>query len=114
MPGGVAYLLQVVVLAPRPYAFLRGHRAAVIAVLQSLECAFELNHTSIGEQQRGIVGGNQRGRRHMGMAVALEEIHERRANLGRFHGWKLTGLNHLRRDPSQPTIASAILRYARD
>ena len=62
MPRGVAHLLEVVVLAAGPHALLAGGGPRVVAVLLAQEGALELHHPGVGEQQRGIVRGDQRGR----------------------------------------------------
>src|SRR2546430_15382538 len=51
VPGRVADLLQVVVLAAGPDALLARHRARVIAPLEPLEYALELHHPRVGEKQ---------------------------------------------------------------
>ena len=82
VPGGVAHLLQVVVLSTGTNAFLRGHRPVVIAVLESLEHALVLHHPRVGEQQRGIVGGHEGRRRIVPVAAIGEVVDEGLANLG--------------------------------
>src|SRR5213592_313427 len=62
--GGMADLLQVVVLAARPDALLAGHRARVVAPLEPLEHPLELHHPCVGEQQCGVVRRDERGARH--------------------------------------------------
>ena len=62
MPGGVAHLLEVVVLAAGAHALLRRGRAplAVRRLLHAEEHLLELHHARVDEQQRGIVGGHER------------------------------------------------------
>ena len=74
--GGVADIVQVVVLAARPHAFLGGGRARVWPLFCPGEHVLELDHAAVGEQQRRVVARHQRRRRHGGMAVAGEEIEE--------------------------------------
>ena len=80
---GVADVVEVVVLAARAHAFLRGHRAVVAARLGAGEDVLELHHAGVGEQQRRVVAGHQRARRHDLMAVTAEILQKRRANIVR-------------------------------
>src|SRR5213593_1284925 len=59
MTGGVADLLEVVMLATRPDALLAGDRTRIVTSLQTLKHALELHHAGIGEQQRGVIRGDQ-------------------------------------------------------
>ena len=77
VPGGVADVLQVVVLAAGAHAFLRGRRAEIIALLDAGEDVLELHHPGIGEHQRRVVARHQRARWHDAMAVPGEEVEER-------------------------------------
>jgi hypothetical protein len=62
VPGRVADVLEVVVLAAGAHAALRGGRARVVALLLAEEHVLELHHAGVGEQQRRIVAGHQRAR----------------------------------------------------
>src|SRR6185295_16896508 len=86
VPGGVADVLQIVVLAPRPDALLAGRRPHVLAPLLAQEPALELHHPGVGEEQGRIGAGHERRRRHARVAVALEVLEECFANLGASHG----------------------------
>jgi hypothetical protein len=55
VPGGVAHLLEVVVLAACPYALLARHRAGIRPALEALKHPLELHHTSVGEEEGRIV-----------------------------------------------------------
>ncbi len=61
MFGGPADLIQVVVLAADPHAFLHGSGPGITALLQAKEDIFELVHPGVGEEQRRIVLGQERG-----------------------------------------------------
>src|SRR5712692_6477780 len=86
MAGGEADVVQVVVLAPRPHALLRAGRPRVFPPLATGEDVLELHHPGVGEQQRGVVEGDQRGRRHPAVTAILEEPQKRFANLGSTQG----------------------------
>ena len=87
MPGGVADLLEIVVLAAGAHALLRRRRAArpVRRLLHAQEDLLELDHPRIREQQRGIVAGDERGGRADGVVLPLEELQEAGADLGGVH-----------------------------
>jgi flavin-binding protein dodecin len=90
MPGGVADIVQVIVLAASPDAFLHCRGAAVGALFRAGEQVLELDHARIGEQQGGIVAGHQRRGRHHHMAPFGEELQETAADVGKaFHGFRL-------------------------
>src|ERR1700678_4288171 len=76
VPGRVAYVLQVIVLAPGTHATLRGGRARIVARLLAEEHILELDHAGVGEQQRGIVPGHERARRQHRMPVLAKEFQE--------------------------------------
>ena len=75
MPGGVADIVEIVVLAAGAHAFLRGRGAAVGPAFQAGEDVLELHHAGIGEHQRRIVARHQR-RRGDGLMPVLGEIVE--------------------------------------
>ena len=78
---GVADVVEVVVLAAGAHALLRGRRRVVGARLLAGEHVLELHHAGVGEHERGIVARHKRRRRHDLMALLLEEIEERSADL---------------------------------
>ncbi len=87
VPGGVADIVQVIVLAARAHAFLRGGRPVVGPLLDAGEDVLELHHAGIGEQERRIVVRHQRRGRHDLVPVVPEILQERRADLvGGRHG----------------------------
>jgi len=74
MAAGKADVFKIIVLAAGAYAFLRSRRAGVVPMLEAEEDVFELVHTSIGEEQSGIVGRNQRGRVHAAVPLCFKEL----------------------------------------
>ena len=69
MPGGIADIVQVVVLAAGADAFLHRGGAAVGALFRPREQVLELDHARIGEQQGGVVARHQRRGRHHAVAA---------------------------------------------
>ena len=67
VPGGLAHVVQIVVLAARPYAFLAGSGARRRGILDPDENVLELVHAGVGEQKRRVILGDDRGavRGHM-------------------------------------------------
>ena len=90
MPRGVADVLQIVVLAAGAHAALAGGRAHVVAPLLAQEHVLELHHAGVGEQQRRIVAGHQRGGRHDRMAVLAEVLEERAPHVAGAHVGRLS------------------------
>ena len=78
---GVADVVEVVVLAAGAHALLRGRRRVVGARLLAGEHVLELHHAGVGEHQGRIVARHKRRRRHDLVALLLEEIEERSADL---------------------------------
>jgi hypothetical protein len=74
--GGPADILQVVVLAAGPDAFLYRDGPGVGSLLLAGEDILELDHPSVGEEQRRVRLGNQEGTLHLGVALSLEVIQE--------------------------------------
>ena len=74
---GVADVLEVVVLAARAHAPLRARRALVAALVLAEEDVLELHHAGVGEEQRRVVAGHERRRRHDRVAARAEELQER-------------------------------------
>src|SRR5438105_2977685 len=82
---GEADILKIVVLAAGAHAFLGGGGASVVAFLQAKKYVFELIHAGVGEQQRGVVGGDQRRAVHAAMFLALKVAQEHLADLRTSH-----------------------------
>ena len=70
---GEADVFEIVVLAAGADAFLAGGGAVVVALLEAEENVLELIHPGVGEEQRGIVRGDERGAAHDAVAALLEE-----------------------------------------
>ena len=85
MPGRVADVLEVVVLAAGPHAALRTRRADVVALFLAEEQILELHHAGIGEQQRRVVARHQRTGGDLRMPARGEEIEEGPTHLRRAH-----------------------------
>ena len=83
--GGVAHVLQVVVLAAGAHAALRRRGARVRPRFLAGEDVLELDHARIGEEQGRVVAGDERRRRNNGVSLRLEELQELAANLRGFH-----------------------------
>ena len=73
MPGGVADIVEIVVLAARAHALLRGRGAWKGRLHAAGEIVLERHHAGIGEHQCRIVARHQRARRNRRVAVLLEE-----------------------------------------
>jgi hypothetical protein len=76
MPGGVADIVEIVVLAAGTHAFLRGGGPAVGPTLLAGEDVLELHHSRVGEQQGRVVARHERRAFHHGVAVAGETVEE--------------------------------------
>src|SRR6185437_6680892 len=59
---GEPHIVEVVVLAARPHAFLRRRGPVIGALLDTGEDVLELHHASIGEHQGRIIARHQRAR----------------------------------------------------
>src|SRR5207249_2087249 len=90
---GEADVLEIVVLSARAHALLAGGGAAVVAALAAGEDVLELVHAGVGEEQRRVVLGNERGALHSLVPPLLEEAEEGLtdfyAGLGRHGGGKI-------------------------
>ena len=86
MPGGIADVFQIVVLAAGAHAFLRRGGALVGPLLQAGEDVLELHHAGIGEQQCRIVARHERARRDDLVLVARKIVEKSGADVvGRLH-----------------------------
>ncbi|MNT76580.1 hypothetical protein D3C72_2156060 [compost metagenome] len=83
--GGVAHVLQVIVLAPGAHAALRRGGTRVRPRFLAREDVLELDHARIGEEQGRVVARDERRRGNNGVSLGLEELQELLANLGGFH-----------------------------
>src|SRR5579885_2595341 len=82
VPGRVADILQVVVLAARAHAALRGGHARVRRRLAAEKHVLELHHAGVGEEQRRIVGRHERPPRQHLVPPPGEVLQKRRSQLG--------------------------------
>ena len=85
MPGSVAHILQIIVLAAGPYTFLGCGGPDIRPFLFTEEGAFKLNHAGIGEQQRRVVLRHQRGAAYDTMHMFLEIVQKALADLVASH-----------------------------
>ena len=74
--AGVADVFEIVVLAAGADAFLGCGGAVVVALLDAEEDVFELIHPGVGEEQSGVIRGDQRRAGHDSVAVAFEIAQE--------------------------------------
>ena len=91
MAGGVAHVLEIVVLAAGAHAALAGGGAHVVALVAAQEAVLELHHAGVGEEQRGVVARHEACGRDHGVAALAEKFEEgatdvRRAHVRRFLG----------------------------
>src|SRR5438270_12276160 len=81
MAGGIADIVEIVVLAAGAHAFLGGGGATVGPLLGTGEHVLELYHARIGEHERRIIARHQGRRGHDLMPLLLEEVEESGADL---------------------------------
>jgi len=86
MPAGQTDLLEVVVLASRPYALLTGGGTDIIALLLSQKNPLELHHPGVGEEQGGVILGRERRRGHQAVPPSHKKIEEETSDGTGFHG----------------------------
>ena len=87
MPGRMADLFEVVVLAARAHAFLAG-RGTAISLGRRLvpeKDLLELDHPRVREKQGGIVPRNERRTGPDGVVLAREVVEEAASDLGSLH-----------------------------
>src|ERR1700683_3861666 len=86
MAARVADVFEVVVLAARANALLRGCGAGIIALLGAEEDVLELVHAGIGEQQGGVVGRDQRRAADDAVAAFGKKVEKALSDFGTLHG----------------------------
>ena len=97
VPRGVAHIVEIIVLAPGPHAFLRGGRRLVGARLQAGKHILERHHARIDEHQRRVVVRHQRRGRHHLMAGGPEIVEEGATDIvGRSHAPAIKGCRRQR------------------
>src|SRR6185295_6518474 len=102
MPGRVADVLEVVVLASGAKAALDVGGAHVAARLGAQENILELHHAAVGEQQGRIVGRHERRRRNDRVSVRGKVVEKLAADVVGFH--RGNGCGTARRSkPDPPT-----------
>ena len=90
MPRGIADIVEIVVLAARTDAFLRGRRSRIRLRFQPGEDVLERHHPGVDEHQRRIVVRHQRCRGNDRVAGTGEIIEEAAADVvGRGHEGRL-------------------------
>ncbi len=94
---GEADIFEVVVFAAGADAFLASGGAVVVALLEAEEDVLELVHAGIGEEQSGIVGGDERRAAHDFVAALFEEAQK---HFARFVAGE--GVGHMSLSWSQP------------
>ena len=82
---GVADIFQIVVLAAGAHTALRAGCAGTGPWLQAQKHVLELVHTGVGEQQRGIVRGDQRTAGDASVLLRCKVSEESLANVEGFH-----------------------------
>ena len=105
--GGVAHILQIVVLAASAQAGLYRGRAHIGPLVGAQEHILELHHAAVGEHERRVVARNQRAGGHNGMALAGKKIQKTLANLGDGDRWMRHGATAKKERKRRPA-ASAI------
>ena len=86
VPGVLADLLEVIVLARHAHALLAGGGPDVVALLEAQEDGLELVHARVGEFQRRVIVGDQRRRGHDRVPAFGEKREKTRANVPCFQG----------------------------
>ena len=81
MPRRIADILQVIMLAASPNAFLRGNGPVVIACLKPGEQVLELHHAGIGEHQGRVILWDQRTRIDDLMLVLVKIVKKGRTDV---------------------------------
>jgi hypothetical protein len=76
MAIGEADVFEIVMLAAGAHTFLRGGGFVVVALFEAEEDVLELVHSRVGEQQRWIVGGDERRRMHLAVTFLGKEVQE--------------------------------------
>jgi len=79
--GIVPHILQIVMFAGDPHALLSVSHSRILSFLQTQEDVLELIHSSIGEQQRGIIARYQRVTGDYSVFLAGKEIQKRLPDL---------------------------------
>jgi len=73
MARGAADLLEVIMLAARADTFLGSRGARIIALFAAQENILELVHARVREEQRGVMGRDERRRGQHAVAACLKK-----------------------------------------
>jgi hypothetical protein len=88
---GVADIVEIVMLAARPDAFLRRGGGRIGPGLEAGEDVLERHHSGVDEHQSRVVLGNERRRGDLAVSVRAEIVEERPADVvGGGHGAKVS------------------------
>jgi len=74
VPGGIADIVEVIMLAACPHHLLRGDRTGIGSRLETCEHVLELVHARVREHQGRIVAGHQRSGLDHFVIVFLEIV----------------------------------------
>ena len=85
MARGAADLLEIIMLAARANTFLGSRGARIIALFAAQENILELVHARVREEQRRIVGRDERRRGQHAVAASLKKLQKTGSYLARFH-----------------------------
>ena len=69
-----ADVFEVVVFSSGAHAFLAGSGGFVVALFEAEENVLELVHPGVGEEQRGVVSGDERRTAHDAVAALFEKF----------------------------------------
>jgi len=86
MAASVADVFEVVVLAAGADAFLGGGSARVVALFQSEEGVLELVHACVGEQEGGIIRGDERPGANDAVSAGGKEVEKALSGFVACHG----------------------------
>ena len=94
VPCGIPDIVEIVVLAAGPHAFLGRNRPWGSARFQPGKDILERHHPGVDEHQRGIIVRNKRRGRHGFMTIRGEIVEKRPADF--------VGRAHIRADRAEP------------
>ena len=109
MPGGIADILQIVMLATGAHRFLGRGGALVGPMFGAGKDVFELHHARIGEHQSRIVTRHQGAGFDQRMALRHIEIGERGTNIGKRLGHRSIPLENRPHYSPPPRAREAVV-----
>ena len=89
--GAWTDVFQVVMLTAHAHNLLGRGGACIITLLKTKKQVLELVHPGVGEKDRFVAIGDERGRRHHFVAVAREIVYVSTANLIAQHKTEIIG-----------------------